>query len=184
MLKFAFEVRARALRTVSVATLLTAMVAPAAGLAQNQSDPDEPSTEKSEQAIIVTGTRREGVTYLESARPVDIVSADVLNRQGSSNLNDALRVAVPSLNVQQFVAQDGSAFIRPFSLRGCRPIRRWSCSTTNAAIVRLWCRLPTSLSRQGRKVPTFRAFQPLPSRALKFCATGQLPNTARTLSPG
>lgn len=121
MLKFAFEVRARALRTVSLATLLTAMVAPAAGLAQSQSDPDEQSTEKSEQAIIVTGTRREGVTYLESARPVDIVSADVLNKQGSSNLNDALRVAVPSLNVQQFVAQDGSAFIRPFSLRGLPP---------------------------------------------------------------
>lgn len=73
------------------------------------------------QEIIVTGTRRDGVTAIESARPVDIVSSDTLERQGSSNLNDALKTAVPSLNVQKFVAQDGSAFVRPFSLRGLPP---------------------------------------------------------------
>ncbi len=65
--------------------------------------------------------RRDGVTAIESARPVDIVSSDTLERQGSSNLNDALKTAVPSLNVQKFVAQDGSAFVRPFSLRGLPP---------------------------------------------------------------
>ncbi|KAB2916102.1 MAG: TonB-dependent receptor [Dechloromonas sp.] len=71
--------------------------------------------------IIVTGTRRAGITAVESARPVDIVSSDTLSRQGSSNINDALKTAVPSLNVQKFVAQDGSAFVRPFSLRGLPP---------------------------------------------------------------
>lgn len=121
MVKVAMGVRKSALRTASLATLLTALMAPATAMAQVQSDPEAQEAEKSEQGIIVTGTRREGVTYLESARPVDVISADVLNRQGSSNLNDALRTAVPSLNVQQFVAQDGSAFIRPFSLRGLPP---------------------------------------------------------------
>lgn len=90
MVKVAMGVRTSALRTASLATLLTALMAPATAMAQDQSDPDEQEAEKSEQGIIVTGTRREGVTYLESARPVDIISADVLNRQGSSNLNDAL----------------------------------------------------------------------------------------------
>lgn len=71
--------------------------------------------------IIVTGTRRAGITAVESARPVDIVSSDTLSRQGSSNINDALKTAVPSLNVQKFVGQDGSAFVRPFSLRGLPP---------------------------------------------------------------
>lgn len=121
MLESGLEVRARVSDAVSLLALLTAVTAPAAALAQDQSDPDDEQAKKAEQTIIVTGTRREGVTYLESARPVDIISADVLNRQGASNLNDALRVAVPSLNVQQFVAQDGSAFVRPFSLRGLPP---------------------------------------------------------------
>jgi len=98
MLESGLEVRARVSDAVSLLALLTAVTAPAAALAQDQSDPDDEQAKKAEQTIIVTGTRREGVTYLESARPVDIISADVLNRQGASNLNDALRVAVPSLN--------------------------------------------------------------------------------------
>lgn len=73
------------------------------------------------QEVIVTGTRRAGQSVEDSMRPIDIVSAETLGAQGASDLNDALRTAVPSLNVQKFVAQDGSAFIRPFSLRGLPP---------------------------------------------------------------
>jgi iron complex outermembrane receptor protein len=71
--------------------------------------------------VVVTGTRRAGVTLTESATPVDVVSGETLQRQGASNLNDALRTSVVSLNVQKFVAQDASAFVRPFSLRGLPP---------------------------------------------------------------
>ena len=71
--------------------------------------------------IVVTGTRRSGVTVVDSVRPVDVVSGDLLEKSGASDLNDALKSMVPSLNVQKFSAQDGSAFIRPFSLRGLPP---------------------------------------------------------------
>lgn len=71
--------------------------------------------------IVVTGTRREGVDISESMRPVDVIAADALTEQSATNLNDVLRTSVVSMNVQRFVAQDGSAFIRPFTLRGLPP---------------------------------------------------------------
>jgi iron complex outermembrane receptor protein len=73
------------------------------------------------QEVIVTGTRRAGVTLTQTSTPVDVVSGEALQRQGASDLNDALKTAVISLNVQKFVAQDASAFVRPFSLRGLPP---------------------------------------------------------------
>ena len=118
--EFSQVMGAAVLRTISATAMLTALAASGAAFAQEQADATKDAAQ-SDQMIIVTGTRREGVTAIESARPVDIVSAEVLTRQGASNLNDALRTAVPSLNVQQFVGQDGSAFIRPFSLRGLPP---------------------------------------------------------------
>lgn len=107
--------------TTSAATcalVVGAFVATVPALAQTTGGvaADEPRTD-----IIVTGTRRSGVTAVESSRPVDIVSSETLERQGASNLNDALKSTIPSLNVQKFVAQDGSAFVRPFSLRGLPP---------------------------------------------------------------
>jgi iron complex outermembrane receptor protein len=71
--------------------------------------------------IIVTGTRRQGVDVAESMRPVDVIGADALTQQSATNLNDVLRTSVVSMNVQRFVAQDGSAFVRPFTLRGLPP---------------------------------------------------------------
>lgn len=68
--------------------------------------------------VVVTGTRRSDRTVEKSPTPIDVISGDSLQQQGFSSLNDALRTEVVSLNVQRFVAQDGAAFIRPFSLRG------------------------------------------------------------------
>ena len=90
--------------------------APAVAEPHEDAAPPEPTAE-----IVVTGTRRSGVTVVDSVRPVDVVNSELLEKSGASNLNDALRSAVPSLNVQKFSAQDGSAFIRPFSLRGLPP---------------------------------------------------------------
>jgi iron complex outermembrane receptor protein len=119
--RFSKSVETVAARSVSASALVAALLCSDMASAQVQAAASDKDAAQSDQMIIVTGTRREGVTAIESARPVDIISADVLTRQGASNLNDALRNAVPSLNVQQFVAQDGSAFIRPFSLRGLPP---------------------------------------------------------------
>ena len=83
---------------------------------------DEPTDHPSHlDPVIVTGTRRSGVTVPESSTPIDIVSGAMLERQGHGDLNDALRTLVPSLNVQRFSAQNTSAAVRPFSLRGLSP---------------------------------------------------------------
>jgi iron complex outermembrane receptor protein len=110
---------------VSHTAVVLALACPGISFAQTVQSPSdqEPaaSPEDSATEIIVTGTRRSGVTVVDSVRPVDVVSSETLEKSGSSNLNDALRASVPSLNVQKFSAQDGSAFIRPFSLRGLPP---------------------------------------------------------------
>ena len=122
--------RAWVLASVSrVAFGLTLASLPAATLAQQVasdagSDASAPRAETAEPAaeeIIVTGTRRTGVTAVESPRPIDVVSSEILEKSGASDINDALKTSVVSLNVQKFVGQDGSAFIRPFSLRGLPP---------------------------------------------------------------
>lgn len=109
--------------SVSATAMLMAMNMLATPAWSQGTSPDAKSASEDEPGsdIIVTGTRREGITAIESSRPVDVVSSETLDRQGSSDVNDALKTVVPSLNVQKFVAQDGSAFVRPFSLRGLPP---------------------------------------------------------------
>jgi iron complex outermembrane receptor protein len=111
---------ARSLRWAVAAVLLaTASDVWAQQAADDTAAPDKADGKLEE--IIITGTRRTGLTMETSARPIDVVTGESLVAQGSINLNDALREQIVSLNVQQFVAQDGSAFVRPFSLRGLPP---------------------------------------------------------------
>jgi iron complex outermembrane receptor protein len=119
--------RTKYLTSCSVASALIMMTPDAANAQATdqqgvQTEPQETAAPAEESPdIIVTGTRRAGVTVVESPRPIDVVSSETLERQGASNLNDVLKTSVVSLNVQKFVAQDGSAFVRPFSLRGLPP---------------------------------------------------------------
>ncbi|MBX9896378.1 MAG: TonB-dependent receptor [Qipengyuania sp.] len=117
---------------VSKVTLSLLMVGLPTGVAAQAAneDAEETPTQSSDpsnainapgQEIVVTGSRRGGVTVVDSPRPIDVVSSEMLEKSGSSDLNDVLKTSVISLNVQKFVAQDGSAFLRPFSLRGLPP---------------------------------------------------------------
>ncbi len=75
----------------------------------------------SEDEIVVVGTRRTDITVTETTVPVDVISAEELQEQGLTDLNDILRAEVPSFNVQRLVSNDGAVFTRPFSLRGLPP---------------------------------------------------------------
>ena len=72
-------------------------------------------------AIIVTGTRRTHRTVSESTVPVDVFSADDLKSQASSDIKTAIKNLVPSFNLQRNALFDGSAFVRPPTLRGLPP---------------------------------------------------------------
>ncbi|MEE2691422.1 MAG: TonB-dependent receptor [Pseudomonadota bacterium] len=71
--------------------------------------------------IIVTGTRAENRTALESVAPIDVISAGELSNNGTTELNVALSYALPSFNFPQPSLTDGTDAIRPATLRGLGP---------------------------------------------------------------
>ena len=71
--------------------------------------------------VVVTGTRVANRTALDTASPVDIISADTLKATGSTELNQALSVALPSLNFPRPTLTDGTDTVRPATLRGMAP---------------------------------------------------------------
>lgn len=108
--------------TASVFALaMTGLAAPAA-LAQTAPADLEPQLEAAEpgetSTIVVTGTRRNDRTVLESAVPVDVFSADDFKAQPAPQLQTILQTLVPSFNQQRNLLGDASAFVRPPTLRG------------------------------------------------------------------
>ena len=71
--------------------------------------------------VVVTGTRVANRTALDTAAPVDIISAESLKNAGTSEINQALSVALPSLNFPRPGLADGTDTIRPATLRGMAP---------------------------------------------------------------
>ncbi|MFN3585077.1 TonB-dependent receptor plug domain-containing protein [Phenylobacterium sp.] len=71
--------------------------------------------------VIVTGTRTEGRTRLQSLAPVDVVSQDALTRAGVTEVNQALSVTLPSYNFPRPGLADGTDTVRPATLRGLAP---------------------------------------------------------------
>lgn len=84
---------------------------------------DETKKEDAESldAVIVTGTRVEGRAPEESVSPIDVLYAKALERQAAPELTDQLANLNPSFNTQRFPIADGTAFIRPASLRNLPP---------------------------------------------------------------
>ncbi|MCW8127268.1 TonB-dependent receptor plug domain-containing protein [Microbulbifer halophilus] len=71
--------------------------------------------------VIATGTRREGVSPTETLSPVDLVGGGSLEEQASFDLTESLSKVAPSFNTKRFPIADGTAFIRPVSLRNLSP---------------------------------------------------------------
>jgi len=71
--------------------------------------------------IVVTGTRKAGQLVTDTMSPVDLISGDALSTQPAFNLTDALTRISPALSTQRFPIADGTALIRPVSLRSLSP---------------------------------------------------------------
>jgi len=71
--------------------------------------------------IVVTGTRVANRTALDTVAPVDVVSAEDLTQLGTTELNQALAVNVPSFNFPRPGLTDGTDTVRPATLRGLAP---------------------------------------------------------------
>ncbi|MEQ8486810.1 MAG: TonB-dependent receptor [Pseudomonadales bacterium] len=71
--------------------------------------------------IVVTGTRKVGVSPAETLSPVDVIGGEAVTRQAAFDLTDSLTKLSPSLNTQRYPIADGTALIRPVTLRNLSP---------------------------------------------------------------
>jgi len=93
-----------------------------AGIAHAQEAIPQAETAASNAAtVVVTGTRVANRTALNTTAPVDIISSETLKNAGSTEMNQALSLALPSLNFPRPSITDGTDTIRPATLRGMAP---------------------------------------------------------------
>ena len=71
--------------------------------------------------VVVTGTRKAGVSPTETLSPVDEINGSLISNQAAFDLTDSLTKVVSSLSTQRFPIADGTAFVRPVSLRNLSP---------------------------------------------------------------
>jgi iron complex outermembrane receptor protein len=81
--------------------------------------PDQDAS--SDNAVIVTGTRRTDRTVADSPVPVDVFGAEAIANSGQTETNRILNVLVPSFNFPQPSIADGTDALRPATLRGLSP---------------------------------------------------------------
>ncbi len=71
--------------------------------------------------IVTTGTRRQGQSPTETLSPIDVIGGSDFTDQGNFDVTEAITKLSPALNTQRFPIADGTAFIRPVSLRNLAP---------------------------------------------------------------
>ena len=117
--------------------------------------------------VVVTGTRKEGMSPTETLSPIDLISSESLTRQATFSLTESLTQIAPSLNTQRFPIADGTAFVRPVTLRNLSPdhtlvlvdgTRRHRSALVNLQLA------PLGTVNQGSQGVDFASF---PSAAIK-----------------
>jgi len=117
--------------------------------------------------VVVTGTRKPGLSPTETLSPVDTFGGQQVEQQASSDLTDSLVKITPSLSTQRFPIADGTSFVRPVSLRNLAPdqtlvlvngARRHRSALVNLQLA------PLGTVNQGTQAVDFSA---IPSNAIK-----------------
>lgn len=103
-------------RLSPLALALSSLLAAAPALAQ-----DAGKDAKTLDTLIVTGTRVADRTVAESQSPIDIITPEILQATGTTELATALARALPALNFPRPAMADGTSGVRPAQLRGLSP---------------------------------------------------------------
>ncbi len=111
-------IRKKALSRCSISTLALA-IASTPFVAQAQDSEDGVVT--SEDTIVVTGSRFGGRLATDSPTPIDSLSADELTNSGATELQNMLKVVVPSFNTARPVTAGVADFLASPTLRGLSP---------------------------------------------------------------
>ena len=104
-----------ALFAAAAAVAFSAVSVPA--LAQEQED----ESSRTLDTVVTVGTRVANRSALDTAAPVDVVSAETIQNIGVGELNQALAVNLPSYNFPRPALADGTDSVRPAALRGLAP---------------------------------------------------------------
>ena len=110
--KIAANVRLGLLATVATSSLMAINAN-----AQEAAEEADAATEQ----IIVTGTRLSGRSAADSPVPVDVISGEDFRQNSSTDVQDLLRTAVPSFNVNTQPISDAATIVRPANVRGLSP---------------------------------------------------------------
>ena len=108
-------------------TILFAAVSAASLIATGAMAQSKPATTAAASAsadveeLVVTGSRAEPKSRLETIAPVDVVTSQTLQQRGSTELAAALAAIVPSLDFPRPSNTDGTDSVRPLTLRGQGP---------------------------------------------------------------
>jgi iron complex outermembrane receptor protein len=81
----------------------------------------QPADDAEVEEVVVTGTRAQARSRLESLSPVDVVSARSLEQQGRVELAAQLQATVPSITFPRPSGTDATDAVRPATLRGQGP---------------------------------------------------------------
>ncbi len=73
------------------------------------------------ETIVVTGTRTEGRSVVESIVPIDVITGDDFVNQGDTDVSNLLRSLAPSYNVNTQPISDAATVVRPANLRNLAP---------------------------------------------------------------
>jgi len=98
--------------TASAAMLVSVSATPAYAQSSDTGVSDE---------IITIGTRRQARSASDVVAPVDVISSTELLNQAPNDIADALRISVPSYNVNTQPISDAATIVRPANLRGLSP---------------------------------------------------------------
>ena len=108
------------LRVGALQRLLSLAIAASIAMVPSMALPQDEGADETEE-IVVTGTRREGQSSLETLSPIDVLAGTALANQATFDLTDGLTKIAPSINTQRYPIADGTAFIRPVTLRNLSP---------------------------------------------------------------
>jgi len=71
--------------------------------------------------IITTGTRRAERSASDSSVPIDVINGQEFENMGTADLNDMLKTAIPSYNIERQSISDAATLVRPATMRGLPP---------------------------------------------------------------
>ena len=114
--------------------------------------------------------------------PVDVISAESLQTQGTTELAQACRSLAPSIDFPAPVDHRRHRHVRPATLRGLAPDQTLVLVNNTRRHASALVNVNGSIGR-GSAAVDLNAIPPPPSTASRCCATAPRPSTVPTPSP-